>query len=818
MYDIRQFRPALYLLLILGITGFALASEQPGLWVLSVAAVLLNAWLVKHNLFRPLPRLMANVVTIAALAYVALIVRQAIATPILVVGQFLVLLQIVKLYEQRANRDYAQLIVLSLLLIVAASISTAKLSFGTLLVAYLFLALYVCLLFHLKVETDHAKQAIGISEDRINPTTLRQDQRYLARSMRRFTGFVSVIAVTMAIFVFLFFPRGTTGSLLGPLQFRPSQTLTGFSDQLQFQNVARIQQNPAVVAYVNVWRDEQPVQGTMPLLLRGKTVQVYHGKDAPPQRGGGGAGGFVGGGAGGGAWQWSRTARGEPPRDMRPGTATTFPNARMPAGAERWRQRVTLEPTGTPVLFALGGVTQIAPIGFEERVQYSADDLAIQVSDPLRQRVAYEVVSTNLLPDAGAPDEAPAPSRRRGGVLGASDDGNDTPDLSRDPDAADDQIGPRIRRGFRPPRVWRSNIDPRIEEFAHRADVSGADEAGPLAPRRARDQRVTPLDLPIATNVERYLRTNYLYTLDLTDAARAAGEDPMVAFLYDFKRGHCEYFAGAMTLLCQSLGMQARVVLGFKCDEYNDIGNYYVVRQSHAHAWVEVLGDDGFWHTFDPTGARSAPPPAPGMFARLRNLFNFMEFTWANSVIAYDRESRANVWRNTENTLINTISNSSDQVTRAKKWVSGGDPSGAIFFLGSKALTIMIYLMVAGLLGAIVWFFVEKWRLRRRARRIGLGALPPHDQLRLARQLGFYDDLLRLLERHRIYRPRHLTPMEFSQAVSFLPADAFHSIRRMTEIFYRVRFGKTELTPRQRTLLHRAIDDLEQSLRPQVPA
>ena len=817
MYDIRQFRPALYLLLILGITGFAIASEQPGLWVLSVAAVLLNAWLVKHKMFRPLPRLVANVVTIGALGYVALIVREAVATPILVVGQFLVLLQIVKLYEQRANRDYAQLIVLSLLLIVAASISTAKLSFGTLLVAYLFLALYVCLLFHLKVETDHAKQAIGISEDRINPTTLRQDQRYLARSMRRFTGFVSVIAVAMAVFVFLFFPRGTTGSLLGPLQFRPSQTLTGFSDQLQFQNVARIQQNPAVVAYVTVWRDEQPVAGTMPLLLRGKTMQVYHGKDAPPPRGGGIAG-FVGGGGsgGGGAWQWSRAARGDPPRDMRPGNATIFPNPRMPSDVDRWRQRITLEPTGTTVLFAMGGVTQITPVApFEERVQYSSDDLAVQVTDPLKQRVAYDVVSTNVLPDGGATDNQAQPSAR-GRAIGVRDDQNAVSD-DNDADANEDPADARGRRRLGPPlRAWRSNIDPRIEEFARRADVSGADETGPLAPRRPREQRATPLDLPIATNVERYLRTNYLYTLDLTDAARAAGEDPMVAFLYDFKRGHCEYFAGAMTLLCQSLGMQARVVLGFKCDEYNDIGGYYVVRQSHAHAWVEVLGDDGFWHTFDPTGARSAPPPAPGMWARVRNLFNFMEFTWANSVIAYDRDSRANVWRNTENTLINTISNSTDQVTRAKKWVSGGDPSGAIFFLGSKALTIMIYLMVAGLLGAIVWFLIEKWRLRRRARRIGLGALPPQDQLRLARQLGFYDDLVRLLERHRIYRPRHLTPMEFSQSVSFLPADAFHSIRRMTEIFYRVRFGKTELTPRQRQLLHRAIDDLEQSLQPQV--
>src|SRR5205814_5672294 len=97
---------------------------------------------------------------------------------ILAIGQFLVLLQIVKLFEIRANRDYAQLLVLSLLLIVAASINTASLIFGIVLLVYLFLALYCCLLFHLKIETDHAKAAIGIPDEKLNPATLRQDQRY----------------------------------------------------------------------------------------------------------------------------------------------------------------------------------------------------------------------------------------------------------------------------------------------------------------------------------------------------------------------------------------------------------------------------------------------------------------------------------------------------------------------------------------------------------------------------------------------------------------------------------------------------------------
>ncbi len=39
MYDIRQFKPALYLLIVVGITGFAMAAQQPGLWALAVGAI-----------------------------------------------------------------------------------------------------------------------------------------------------------------------------------------------------------------------------------------------------------------------------------------------------------------------------------------------------------------------------------------------------------------------------------------------------------------------------------------------------------------------------------------------------------------------------------------------------------------------------------------------------------------------------------------------------------------------------------------------------------------------------------------------------------
>src|SRR5689334_16199962 len=172
MYDIRQFKSTLYLLVILGMTGFAVAAEEPGLWALAISAVLVNAWLIWTGRFIPLPRWIANTITLVSMTYVTFQVWSFSAPPILLIGQFLVLLQIVKLFEQRANRDYAQLLVLSWLLMVAAAINTASLLFGVLFIAYVVLSLYCCLVFHLKTEADRAKEALAIPEDRIPPFTL----------------------------------------------------------------------------------------------------------------------------------------------------------------------------------------------------------------------------------------------------------------------------------------------------------------------------------------------------------------------------------------------------------------------------------------------------------------------------------------------------------------------------------------------------------------------------------------------------------------------------------------------------------------------
>ncbi len=133
--------------------------------------------------------------------------------------------------------------------------------------------------------------------------------------------------------------------------------------------------------------------------------------------------------------------------------------------------------------------------------------------------------------------------------------------------------------------------------------------------------------------------------MDLTNEGSLGGHDPMEAFLTDFKRGHCEYFAGAMTLMCQSLGIPARFVVGFHCepDDFNSIGDYFEVKQSDAHAWCEVYTGRR-WETFDPTSGRGAVGASNHpWFSEAKKFIDYLEFKWANTVVAYDTGDRRNL-------------------------------------------------------------------------------------------------------------------------------------------------------------------------------
>lgn len=775
MYDIKQFRPALYLLLLLGLTGFSLAVEAPGLWILAVAAVAAHIFLTHANRFRPLPRLVANVITILALLYTFYAMRTS-PTPIITIGQFLVLLQLIKLFELRANRDYAQLLILSLLLMVAGAISTPSLLFGILFIIYLFISLYSCLLFHLKIENDHALAAQTLPQDKLNQATLKQDQRFLPRSMKKLAALVSSAAVFMAVVVFLFFPRGTGAGMFGQLQFRPSQTLTGFSDTVSFGDVNRIQQNTEIVAQVQVWKNERLLEGTQPLYLRGKTFSQYNKAQN----------------------KWLPTPSNPRTEFASGGSMITLSYARDTEGGDVWRQKVTLKPTGTRTLFSLPGPWRFIPARDMAKIQFHDEDDTITSTEAITQRIEYEVFCRDITIRPN-PFDVFVERLIHGAPIPTAEDNKDT------------------------------SISPAIANYARRPEVSGTDPQGrPLLSIRPRNVPLHDLDAQIASNIEKHLRTTFGYTLDLTDVKKKAGEDPIEQFLFDWKKGHCEYFASAMVLLCQSQGLRARMVTGFKCDEFdNNLGKYFIVRQSHAHAWVEVETPNG-WKTYDPTSGNDLDATRKTTaWQSIKHFFNWLEFKWADSVVAYDADRRDNLITAVDKSVVNSVVNSKVRprmlLRKLREWWDGVTSSldswleGSGWIISARLLVGVIALLVVVALYGLFSILNRRWKMRRRALRIGLDNLPTAEQIRLARQLGFYERLNTLLEKLNIVRPRHLTPAEFSNSLTFLPSEAYDTIKHLTQVFYSIRFGRNDLPPDQRRKLEATVHDLEPILNNTLP-
>jgi len=110
----------------------------------------------------------------------------------------------------------------------------------------------------------------------------------------------------------------------------------------------------------------------------------------------------------------------------------------------------------------------------------------------------------------------------------------------------------------------------------------------------------TPYDQAIA--IESYLRT-IPYSLDVDPPPM--GWDVVDYFLFTLKKGYCDYYASAMAVMSRAVGLPARIVVGYASGDYNSTTKQYVVRQKHAHTWVEIYFPDIGWIEFEPTGNQS---------------------------------------------------------------------------------------------------------------------------------------------------------------------------------------------------------------------
>ena len=123
----------------------------------------------------------------------------------------------------------------------------------------------------------------------------------------------------------------------------------------------------------------------------------------------------------------------------------------------------------------------------------------------------------------------------------------------------------------------------------------------PRAQRLAMDWREQGLsDVQIVERaLQMFREQEFYYTLRPPPTGRDAVDD----FLFGTRKGFCQHYASAYTLLMRAAGIPAHVVIGYQGGEMNEFGDYYVVRQSDAHAWSEVWLEGRGWVRVDPTAA-----------------------------------------------------------------------------------------------------------------------------------------------------------------------------------------------------------------------
>lgn len=142
----------------------------------------------------------------------------------------------------------------------------------------------------------------------------------------------------------------------------------------------------------------------------------------------------------------------------------------------------------------------------------------------------------------------------------------------------------------------------------------------------------------------------------------------MADFLLHTHTGFCEYYAGGLALLLRMDGIPARVVTGYHGGEYNPVGNYWIVRQSMAHAWVQAWLPRRGWVRLDATSALTVPGQrgsdtgtvAPAVVPGVQQLWDWLQWQWINMVIDLTPAKQRALWASAGAQIMQMVPSSTD--------------------------------------------------------------------------------------------------------------------------------------------------------------
>ena len=727
---LRQYRFASFLLILVAIIAFSIATVDFMQLVVAVLLAMVSLYVTEGPRGRALPEWLSTVLTLGALAWSVLgfLNRGELSDATGALGRFLLSLLIIKLYSRRSPFEDRQRLALATMLVIAGCLESVQFAFGVLVILYAALAVWTAMLWRLHASYERGRASRMATRGFAPPLELA----FGRRAVPQFRGIaaISVLCVFIASAgVFVLFPR--MSSMIDARGPRGARSVAGFSDEINLRGGDRISESRRELFVVRwLGPDGEPVLPPRPLLLRGAVLDRY---DPGAER-----------------WSAARSPTGiRTVRTPTDGRFIALGGSTADAPGAAYTAELEMRALATDVIFTLYAPAAIAT---NDSRTISFDPTTFLIRDASSNR-ASRYWSYNLRVQ---PQPTPALLEDLAGGAGGS---------ARLLEMPVPQLGSVAR-----------------EILAQaRKDVNLPADPGPDADDAARYL----YEREVSRAVANWMKRNFTYTTDLSSIVKVPGEDPILSFLTRYRRGHCEFFASGLCAVLRALGIESRIVTGYIAMEFDDSTANYIVRESNAHAWVEVRTGPYAWTAVDATPEdtlRELQEQNRSFADNFRWLYGAVEFLWNSRVVSYDAATQAAIadrvqsgWRETIGEWLTSVG---DRLSALTTTLSLGQAGRAWF----AAIAIAVF-------AAALLPFPIAARRRRIARALRIEGLPKARQRELLRDGSFYAEALAELAKAGLAKPAHATPREHARALESANPEAGRAFAEIAEEFYRIRFG-----------------------------
>ena len=254
--------------------------------------------------------------------------------------------------------------------------------------------------------------------------------------------------------------------------------------------------------------------------------------------------------------------------------------------------------------------------------------------------------------------------------------------------------------------------------------------------------------------------------------------NPIDDFLFNTREGFCEHYAQAAAWMLRVAGIPSRIVGGYQGGEINPLGDYLIVRNSNAHAWVEAWIDSRGWIRVDPTSVVAPPRIESGVIPEQASGSSAGDAGGSTlDWLTYTRDQAKLFWDSLNYKWYNWIVDytSSKQIDLLSRVTPGKDIKRILLYVSLFSLGIILLFLIC-----LTYFWIR-----------------PREMIK-DKPLAIYRDFLKKLNKMglEIYQSEGPRDLE-KRAVEIFP-ELQEQIREITKMYIQTRYAELSSSQKPR--------------------